>query len=95
MINLNTPPITAIDTALAIYYEYPEIGNVHIKALFGEKRSSATINRLKQVARAEMITRGVRSHTAYYVNTEIAYSVWGLDVTDLERRRNKLKKLAL
>ncbi|MBE6821582.1 MAG: hypothetical protein E7518_00515 [Ruminococcaceae bacterium] len=91
---MNTPPITAIDTALAIYYKYPEIGNSHIKALFG-KHSSATINRLKQLVNAEMMSRGVHSYTAHYVNTEIAYSVWGLDVSDLEKRRAKLKKLGL
>jgi len=91
---LNTPPITAIDTALAIYYKYPEIGNTHIKALFG-KHSSATINRLKQLVRVEMVSRGVHSFTAHYVNTEVAFSVWGLDVVDLEKRRTKLKKLGL
>lgn len=91
---MNTPPITAIDTALAIYYNHPEICNKHITALFGN-HSTATINRLKQRVKFEMIARGVRSYNAYSVNTKIAFEVWGIDVDDLEKRRAKLQKLGL
>lgn len=91
---MNTPQITNIDTALAIYYKYPEMCNKHILALFGN-HSTATINSLKQRVKAEMIARGVHSHSAYSVNTKIAFEVWGIDVIDLEKRRTKLKKLGL
>lgn len=91
---MNTPQITNIDTALAIYYKYPEICNKHISALLGN-HSSATINRLKQLVKAEMIARGVHSYNAYSVNTKIAFEVWGIDVDDLEKRRAKLNKLGL
>jgi len=91
---MNTPQITAIDTALAIYYKYPEICNKHISALFGN-HSTATINHLKQRVKAEMIERGVHSYSAYSVNTKIAFEIWGIDVDDLEKRRAKLQKLGL
>jgi hypothetical protein len=91
---MNTPQIAAIDTALEIYYKNPELCNKHILALFGN-HSTATINRLKQRVKAEMIARGVRSYSAYSVNTKIAFEVWGIDVDDLEKRRAKLQKLGL
>jgi len=39
--------------------------------------------------------RGMPTFNAYKVNTAIAYDVWGIDVTDLENRRKKIKELAL
>jgi len=91
---MNIPNIIAIDTALSIYYKYPEISNKHISALFG-KHSTVTINRLKQCVKSEMVARGVHSYSAYSVNTKIAFEIWGIDVDDLEKRRAKLQKLGL
>jgi len=91
---MNIPPITSLDNALSIYYTYPEIGNKEITALFG-RRSSATVSRLKQTVKDEMAKRDVYSYGANKVNTEIAFSVWGLDIKDLEKRRNKIKELNL
>ena len=88
------PCITSIENALKIYYENAEMGNKEIKCLFGN-RSSATISRLKKLVRAEMIKRSVPTFNAYKVNTVIAYDAWGIDINDLENRRNKIKELAL
>jgi len=88
------PSIVNIKKTLKIFYENGEIGNREITYLFGS-RSSATISRLKRLARAEMIKRGIPSFNANRVNTAIAYEVWGIDVVDLENRMKKIKELSL
>jgi len=94
VMRLNIPPITSIDNALTIYYSHSELGNKEISVLFG-KISSATLAKLKRAVKAEMNNRDTFSYGMYKVNTKIAFDVWGLDVADLEKRRNKLKALKL
>jgi len=91
---MNIPAITGIETALKIYYTHSELGNKEITALFG-RHSSATLSRLKRLAKDEMCKREVLSYGANKVNTAVAYAVWGLDVDDLEKRMKKLKELKL
>ena len=91
---MNIPAITGIEEALRIYYTNSELGNAEITALFG-KRSSATVSRLKRIAKDEMTARGILSYGANKVNTVVAYEVWGIDVKDLERRMRKIKELNL
>jgi len=79
---------------LKIYYENAEIGNKEIRCLFGN-RSSATISRLKKIAKSEMIKRDIPTFCTNKVNTIVAFDVWGLDITDLERRIKKIKELNL
>ena len=91
---MNIPQITSIDNALRIYYAYSEIGNKEIATLFG-RLSSATIVKLKKLAKEEMMIKDEYSYGMYKVNTCIAYDIWGIDVVDLERRRKKLQALEL
>ncbi len=91
---MNIPQITDIDTAIQIYYRYTEIGTKEIEKLFN-KHSKSTICRLKKLAQKNMIENNIYSHGLYKVNTECAYKAWGLNIEDLERRRNKLQKLGL
>ena len=91
---LNIPKITSINNALKIYYENAEIGNKEIKHLFSV-RSSATVSRLKKLVKAEMIKNDIPTFCANKVNTVTAFAVWGIDVTDLERRKIKIKELNL
>ncbi len=86
--------ITSMDEALRIFYTYPEIGNKEIRELFGNLGNS-TISNYKKAVRAAQTERGVRTSQMNTVNTEIAYEVWGIDVKDLEIRREKLKNLGL
>ena len=94
VLHANVPPITSIDNALQIYYTYSEIGNAEIKSLFGNL-SSATVSRLKKAVKTEMDKHDILSYGMYKVNTTIAFAVWGIDVSDLEKRRKKLKDLNL
>ena len=93
-VTVNIPSIISIDIALKIYYENFEIVNKEITALFGQ-RSSATISRLKKIAKAEMDKRGILTYGANKVNTEVAFIVWGIDVADLEKRITKIQELSL
>ena len=91
---MKVKPITSIDTALRIYYTYPEIGNKEIRELFGGLGNS-TIAAYKRAVQKEQAESGVLTSQAYTINTEVAFKVWGIDVADLEKRRDKLKKLGL
>jgi hypothetical protein len=42
-----------------------------------------------------MIKRDMPTFCAYKINTAIAYDVWGIDITDLENRMQKIKELSL
>jgi hypothetical protein len=89
---MHVPQISSLETALRVYYSYPEVGNAEITQLFG-RHASDTIACLKKAAKDEMLKRGVPSYGAHKVNTTVAFEVWGLDPVDLEKRLAKLKKL--
>jgi hypothetical protein len=91
---MKTKAITDIDTALRIYYQYPEIGNSQIRELFGVT-NGRTLARYKRAVQEEQMNRNVKTSQLHTVNTEVAYDVWGIDVVGLEKRREKLKKLGL
>ena len=86
--------IADIETAIRIYYQYPEIDNNQMRELFG-KICSSTAARYKKAVKDEQIKRNVKTMCIDAVNTEVAYDVWGIDVADLERRLKKLKSLGL
>jgi len=89
---MNIPQLTDIDIAIKIYYLFPEIGSKEIAQLF-RKHSKSTINRLKKLAQKYMVAESVYTHGMYKINTECAYKAWGIDIEDLEKRRDKLQKL--
>ena len=91
---MNIPPITNIDVALQVYYSHSELGNKEIVKLFG-RLSSATVSRLKRLAKDSMLKKGLVSYNAHRVKTDVAFEVWGIDVKDLERRRKKRQELNL
>jgi len=91
---MNIPQITDIDTAIIIYYRYPEISTKEIIQLFS-KRSKSTVSRLKKLAQKRMIEDDVYAYGMYKINTECAYKAWGIDIEDLEKRRDRLQKLGL
>ncbi len=91
---MNIPRLKSIDTALYVYYSFPEMGTSEIELLFN-KVSKSNISRLKNVAKELMYKENICSHGLHKVNTETAFKAWGIDVLDLERRREKLKSLNL
>lgn len=86
------PQITDLGAAIRLYYERIELSNTDIEILFG-KHSSSTVAGLKAMARDKMRENNIPCWNAQRVNTEAAYSAWGLSIDDLERRYQKLKQL--
>lgn len=91
--NVRIPPITSLKAAIELYYSRTELGNADIEQLFG-KLSSATVSKLKHKARQKMIELSTPVWNAQRVNTECAYSAWGLDIANLEHRYKKLQELS-
>lgn len=88
------PKISSIENALRIYYENSYIGNKEIKVLFGEL-SSAKIAQLKNAVRKKISEMGRLQHSRTEVDVVVAYDVWGLDIEEIEKKYNKLKKLGM
>ncbi len=91
--NVRIPALKDIKMALEIFYGNAELTNNHIRQLFGDRLSSATIAKLKAKVREKMMQDNVPVWNAQCVNTKTAYEVWGLDVADLEARQKKLNEI--
>lgn len=84
-----------IEAALEAFYSQNELNSVDIMSIFGCSRSKA--ESLKKDVRVEVAKienkaeRPLVFRTAN-VNTEFAFSVWGLDVPSLEEKYRKLQK---
>lgn len=93
--------VADIDTTLLIYYENYDLGSKEIRILFGENIAGSTVAKLKKCAREETARQVVETgkkiltETSDRVKTEPAFKAWGIDIEDLEKRRNKLKRLGL
>lgn len=88
---VRVPQVADIRAAIELYWSKIEIGTNDICALFGGIGRERA-GKLKAWAREEMQKRGTVNFNPMYVNTEVAYEVWGLKINDLERRYNKLKQ---
>lgn len=88
------PEISSLETAIRLYWEKIELSTKDIKELF-QPVGSAKVVLLKEAARKKMAENKTPSWNASKVNTEDAYMAWGLKIDDLERRYNKLKKMAI
>ena len=82
-----------IKTAVQIYYTKPEIGTNEIMELFSVKGTKAL--QMKNEVRKVMAEKGVKVWLPHSVNTEVAFEVWGLNITDLETRLKKLQRLGM
>lgn len=83
--------ITSIETAVQIYYTFPELGTDEVIQLFGCSKATAT--RLKKRARDRQIREGIITFSDANVNTKTAYKEWGLDIADLERRMVRYRRI--
>ena len=94
-IHVRIPQLRSVEGAVRLYYERGELTNGDIKDLF-DVHSSATITKLKNLARAKMAEENKFYELAKEianVNTAAAYSAWGLDISNLEQRLKKLREL--
>lgn len=91
---VRVPQVADISAAIRLYYEHTEIGNKAIRAIFGDM-GNGRIGRLKQLVLEAMHERGTVHYNAQYVNTEVAYDVWGINIDRLTAGRKKLQQLGL
>ena len=91
---VRVPQVADISAAIRLYYEHTEIGNKDIRAIFGDM-GNGRIGRLKQLVLETMHERGTVHYNAQYVNTEVAYDVWGINIDRLTAGRKKLQQLGL
>ena len=92
MARVRVPALKDIPNAIRIFYEKNELVNKDIRELFG--CCSTTASRLKELAK-EKTDEGVPVWNALAVNTEYAYRAWGIEIGDLERRYQKLRKYGM
>lgn len=88
---VNVPHVVSIEKAVLTYYEKTELREADILALFGCSRSKAW--ELRHAARARMRENNVMAYDSHSVETVCAYDAWGLNITDLEKRLTKLRKI--
>lgn len=91
-IRVRVPQLRSVESAVRLYYEKNELSSNDIKQLF-DVHSSATIAKLKNLARERMVAENIPVWNTQNVNTATAYKVWGLQIDDLEHRLRKLKEL--
>ncbi len=89
---INIPPITSVESALEVYYKFPQLGNKEIRLIFGQI-GSAKICQLKVIARDKMHERGEILYNDRLVGTDAAFKAWGIDVADLEKRFTRLRRM--
>ena len=94
MSKIKVLPIKNIDAALKAYYGAGYLGNKDIGEIFGIRNPSTIYNIKKPVIEKERAAN-MNVVVPHHVNAKIAFSVWGLDVSELERNRKKLKSLGL
>ena len=92
MTRVRVPQLQNIPDAIRIFYEKHELTNKDIRELFG--CCSTTAYRLKEMAKEKM-GEDVPIWNALAVNTENAYRAWGIEIEDLERRYQKLRKYGM
>lgn len=80
-----------IGKLIQIYYENIELGSDEIREMY-EGISKSAIQGLKRKARKVMVEQEISHWDANKVSTECAYTAWGLDIADLEKRFQKLQK---
>ncbi len=88
------PNLKNVEVAIKAFYGTGYISNAEIKAMFGVS-SDAAVSRIKKPVLEEEDRQNVPRVVPYHVNAKVAFEVWGIDVTELVKSREKLRKLGL
>lgn len=87
--------IASLKTAILVYHNYPELQNEQLRELFGHDFASSTLARYKKIIRDRQRELGIKTAVPYSVNTKVAFEVFGIDITEIEKSMAKLQKLGL
>lgn len=71
-IRVRIPQLRSVESAVRVFYEKTELTSSDIKRLF-DIRSSATVTKLKALAREKMIEEKIPAWDSRNVNTAMAY----------------------
>lgn len=86
-------PPQNVELAVRMYYENISLKNSDIKSLFGI-RSNKTVSRYKsEVIQYFSGTDIDPVHRDNTLDTWRAYEAWGIDISELEKRLAKIKRL--
>lgn len=91
---MRIPLIQSVETAIRVFYAYPQLGNKQIRELFGHISDVRCVG-LKRIAFDLMKERGIMRYNDVVVNTDVAYEAWGLDIAELEKRLKKTRQFGL
>ena len=95
-IHVRVPQVRDPLAAIRLYYSKTELSTGDIRDLFVDNRGNRIGGdralRLKKLAKIEADNRGIPNYDVMKCNTEVAYEVWGIKISDLERRYAKLQK---
>ena len=91
---MKRPNIQNIEAAIRVFYGNGYVSNAEIKDIFGVK-SDAAVSRIKKPVLAEETKRNIPRVVPFCVNAKVAFEVWGIDVPELVKSREKLIRLGL
>ncbi len=84
-----------VKAAIECYYGCYELSSDDIRKIFGEDITDYAMAQLRKKAQTKTAEMNKPVFDRRCLNIECAYLAWGLDITELEHRYNKLKKLGL
>ncbi len=88
------PNLKNVEAAIKAFYGTGYVSNAEIKEMFGVS-SDAAVSRIKKPVLEEEVRQNIPRVVPYHVNARVAFEVWGIDVQELVKSREKLKKLGL
>ena len=92
-VRVRIPQIEDIGAALEVYYSRITLTNADIRRLFGRSLANGTMAKLRRLARQEEDRAGIIPTNPATVSTAAAYTAWGIDVAELERRWRGLQRM--
>ena len=82
-----------IEVAVKMYYERISLSGADIQKLFNVKSSSTVAKYRREVIEYFSDKEVSPMHRNDKLDTYCAFEAWGLDINDLEKRLQKLRKL--
>jgi hypothetical protein len=92
--SLNVRPIQDQEAALSLYYTKGYLNKKDTKKIFGEMSDYKFWDLTKPVREA-MAEQGIPPAAKGYINAKVAFSVWGIDIEELEQDFKKAVELGL
>lgn len=93
MLKVRRLPVANPEAAIKLYYGKGYLNCNDIGEIFGTKSKTIIYEMKKTVVQVER-SRNLPIVVPKHINAKIAFEIWGIDITELERNLKKLKELA-